>query len=1216
MANFFRTLRQRRETPFLDTLNTSTEGKIEVVSSPESPLRRLDHRLSRNRFSRREKRHSENSDGESPSTEKDEMPSSPSTESPTPSRRKRAQTTLERMGVQISSRLQKANPLDLTPVDPAQKETTPDPLPEDDSPLPDQPPQPSEDWLRNFHKEKDRYQFVWWGGRIRSPTDFPHAELGGFPVRQVALGGRHFLLLTENGKVYSWGDGSSGQLGHGDMQEQSSPTLVKALDGLIVLQVFCSAAQSAALTNTGHLYTWGWNGSREMKNLPSVVEELRGPRILQVALGAYHSAALLAPSDDNEATHGRVHTWGCGTKGQLGLGDLEDQAVPVLVPGLADVDISYIACGETYMAAIATDGRLFVWGNNEKGILGVEQYQDALSCPTLVESLSEVTNVGCGLSSLAAVTQDGSVYTWGRNSEGQLGHGTEGGYILTPRRVRKLAGERVVGVSADNNYMIAWTEHGKTYAWGSNRNNRLGLNCDHPFVSLPTVIEPLNGQVPLEISCRSRVIVACVGKRLFEVPLRDTLEEDEEIPGVIKESVEFLLHHVHREGLFRVAPSEVCKQQLIAWWNAGYYVNMSESDDPHIVGTLFKYFLRCLPEPLMTFDLYSQLMSVQEDPQDCLHRLESLRTVLRKLPMENRRLLGIVLHLLSRVDNARETSLMGAKNLASIFAPSFFRPPPSEVEFVHDLSRQIKLTKKMIKYFPGVLSANSTDMLTHACRVLVDETCTREEIAKEQRRHWLVWAKNLMDPSASFVQADGSAGTFTQIFFESAALNYSIQSAILQFPSPDAMGHFEQLLSLLSDVPSSTAITLIEGFHYIKLPASERAYFGAALASFKDLSNLTDVPSSTVDWLATPLTAYPIEDDELKQQLQATERSALALRQSEQERNMGEHASADDESGEKTALPAPTEIISFMSKQRDRYQEEISNMRRDKEESEEGRQVLDPKHQQLQEGLDTLETERAALQKQLDEKNQELHEIENKLSEYARESSLEHQRYKNEMEEMDSLMEAKQQALDLFTTAEGTFQTFLRGPFDSNHRRLMKMRSDLEESILANTSECPLLLRQYLTATQSTFSALRKRMKRIKKDKKRIEKSYGDAAAQAIQCEYVKCMELVQEMLVEYEEAVNIYRPILRPVHNWILFCESSGIQPNQSEALGDFIVQSRLQPTNITRQFLHRLFECFGLFTPPSEQLNLFQEVLKSSASIDDHISAITRRHNIGVQE
>ena len=77
--------------------------------------------------------------------------------------------------------------------------------------------------------------------------------LGKRPV-QVACGGFHTAAITEDGKMWTFGGGEHGQLGHGDKVNKVKPTVVQALEGIFVSQITCGWSHSVALTSKGRVY--------------------------------------------------------------------------------------------------------------------------------------------------------------------------------------------------------------------------------------------------------------------------------------------------------------------------------------------------------------------------------------------------------------------------------------------------------------------------------------------------------------------------------------------------------------------------------------------------------------------------------------------------------------------------------------------------------------------------------------------------------------------------------------------------------------------------------------------------------------------------------------------------------------------------------------------------------------------------------------------------
>eukprot|EP00324_Dicrateria_rotunda_P011066 CAMPEP_0206174618 /NCGR_PEP_ID=MMETSP1474-20131121/52608_1 /ASSEMBLY_ACC=CAM_ASM_001110 /TAXON_ID=97495 /ORGANISM="Imantonia sp., Strain RCC918" /LENGTH=305 /DNA_ID=CAMNT_0053584287 /DNA_START=213 /DNA_END=1127 /DNA_ORIENTATION=+ len=280
-----------------------------------------------------------------------------------------------------------------------------------------------ENWKKSFHKLIDRYTFYSWGSDSPTPIILPVSQ--EIQITQVAVGGRHCIALSKSGSVYSWGAGSSGQLGHGDTANNESPQKIEVLEGKCVSSVYSDAAQSAALLKNGNLYCWGWNSCSDPITSPTLVESLVGRKILQVCLSSFHAIALVSiPGTDS----GReVFTWGAGSKGQLGHGNLDKQKDPKSIEALKSSNVISISASEAHSACVSDKGQVFIWGSNEERILGVPVDSNIITSPTLVEGMRSVSIhiVQCGLQCTAAISTNGALFTWGKNKYGQLGLGTD-----------------------------------------------------------------------------------------------------------------------------------------------------------------------------------------------------------------------------------------------------------------------------------------------------------------------------------------------------------------------------------------------------------------------------------------------------------------------------------------------------------------------------------------------------------------------------------------------------------------------------------------------------------------------------------------------------------------------------------------------------------------------------------------------------------------------
>ncbi|XP_067933208.1 probable E3 ubiquitin-protein ligase HERC1 [Watersipora subatra] len=263
----------------------------------------------------------------------------------------------------------------------------------------------------------------------------------------------HTLAISSNGCLYSWGDGDFGKLGHGTRAVQKVPKRV--LGSLTDKVVICASAgyrHSAAVTEDGYLYTWGegdygrlGQGTGESSNWPCVVPDLSN--VGQVATGSSHTLIL---SQDGFT----VWSFGDGSKGKLGHGDTCRVYKPKVIERLLNVHIKKIACGSQWSYALTSTGQLYSWG----GKLCGGSDCDTL-VPTLVEGLAgmKILDISCGDSHTLVVRDNHEVYAWGSNSYGQCGLGHIDSPIVTPTKSVRLNGKPIYQISAGTSHSLAWT---------------------------------------------------------------------------------------------------------------------------------------------------------------------------------------------------------------------------------------------------------------------------------------------------------------------------------------------------------------------------------------------------------------------------------------------------------------------------------------------------------------------------------------------------------------------------------------------------------------------------------------------------------------------------------------------------------------------------------------------------------------------------------------
>lgn len=189
------------------------------------------------------------------------------------------------------------------------------------------------------------------------------------------------------------------------------------------------------------------------------------------------TAALLVPSPAAAADSGAV-AWGLNNEGQVGDGTTTDRDTPrpVTLPNGGQIEVISVDGGDRHSIALAPDHRtIYTWGSNSNGQLGDGTTTDSLY-PVKVELPlapgATVNSISAGNSHSLASTTDGQVWAWGRNSSGQLGDGT-----TTDRHkpVRVLQTASMTVVSGGGAHSLALGQGGRgVYAWGSNQFGQLG----------------------------------------------------------------------------------------------------------------------------------------------------------------------------------------------------------------------------------------------------------------------------------------------------------------------------------------------------------------------------------------------------------------------------------------------------------------------------------------------------------------------------------------------------------------------------------------------------------------------------------------------------------------------------------------------------------------------------------------------------------------------
>jgi alpha-tubulin suppressor-like RCC1 family protein len=185
------------------------------------------------------------------------------------------------------------------------------------------------------------------------------------------------LAVSEAGEVFSFGKGEYGRLGHGDQVDVELSKQIEALRGVYVLTVAAGGAHALALTRSGKVYSWGYGSSGQLGHgllgtnttTPAIIEALRGVRVERIAAGEAHSCAA--------SQAGHLLTWGCGISGKLGHGavyGLVHKSTPTRVEAAGQLRTLGLWAGADHTFVLNGEGTRLAFGRERAS--GIPRQED------------------------------------------------------------------------------------------------------------------------------------------------------------------------------------------------------------------------------------------------------------------------------------------------------------------------------------------------------------------------------------------------------------------------------------------------------------------------------------------------------------------------------------------------------------------------------------------------------------------------------------------------------------------------------------------------------------------------------------------------------------------------------------------------------------------------------------------------------------------------
>lgn len=392
---------------------------------------------------------------------------------------------------------------------------------------------------------------VWcWGANVSaqlgrgflSDAEIEPVRVSGLPpMRQVAAGAEHTCALAVDGRVFCWGRNTSGALGVPVGPLAANPVQVLGLDAVAIASGF---EHSCAITRTGGgVYCWGSNSEGQIGNgstdgtvaTPTQVSGIVASEIAADSLstcavvgGAVSCWGLGSPSNGTPrpplpgvndlasaelglahgcgvTTTARLYCWGSNEFGQVGLGSLIYPEAPPTAIQIAS-PVESVAAGLSHTCAMLANGEPLCWGSNDEGALGRGSNGSVQIEPRPVAVVGDATKISTGKRHACAIEANGELYCWGRNDQGQLGLGFLGGDVASPKRVGGLG--QLTTVAAGDTHTCVLDVDGRVWCWGGNSAGQLGIGSVGVPSDDPVELTALPNAVQLDVGENHACIVS------------------------------------------------------------------------------------------------------------------------------------------------------------------------------------------------------------------------------------------------------------------------------------------------------------------------------------------------------------------------------------------------------------------------------------------------------------------------------------------------------------------------------------------------------------------------------------------------------------------------------------------------------------------------------------------------------------------------------------
>jgi alpha-tubulin suppressor-like RCC1 family protein len=308
----------------------------------------------------------------------------------------------------------------------------------------------------------------------------------------IEYGSQHIIILSTTGDIYGIGLNTSGQLGIANTTNQTAYQIMQNTTSKTPIGIACGAAHTIVSMSDGTIYGTGGNGLGELglgnavtpRNTLQLMTNSTGKTPKEISCGTNHTIVLMTDAS------GLIYGTGYNNLGQLGLGNVTTSFTSLqLMQNTTGKIPKDIACGSYTTIVLMTDGTIYGTGLNANGQLGlgnITSPQTTLQLMTIPIGKTP-TMIACGSDHTIVLMTDGTLYSTGLNTNGQLGIGN----TTTPQNTLQLmtnsSGKTPVAIHGSSSYTIVLMSDGSIYGTGLNSTGQLGLGFFTQFTTLQEI---------------------------------------------------------------------------------------------------------------------------------------------------------------------------------------------------------------------------------------------------------------------------------------------------------------------------------------------------------------------------------------------------------------------------------------------------------------------------------------------------------------------------------------------------------------------------------------------------------------------------------------------------------------------------------------------------------------------------------------------------------